>query len=282
MCMTREVYIDLYFLVNTGMDFLCLLITSALLHRKPRRWRLLLGAAVGGVYACLILLLGAAGLTGMLLDLGAALVICALAFWERRMPLARLLRAAAVQIVTSAFLGGVMTLLFSFLNRLELPLEKLEGDGPSVWVFAALALVSGVFTLRGGRLLGRANKKSGVTVEATLFGVSVTLRGMVDSGNLLRDPVSGRGVMVVDRRALEGLLPSEALGEDFPTDHRIASRLRVIPVRTASGEGMLRAILPDRLTVGEGTERETVDYLVAVAPLGDRADGFEALLPPAQ
>lgn len=280
--MTREVYIDLYFLVNTGMDFLCLLITSALLHRKPRRWRLLLGAAVGGVYACLILLLGAAGLTGMLLDLGAALVICALAFWERRMPLARLLRAAAVQIVTSAFLGGVMTLLFSFLNRLELPLEKLEGDGPSVWVFAALALISGVFTLRGGRLLGRANKKSGVTVEATLFGVSVTLRGMVDSGNLLRDPVSGRGVMVVDRRALEGLLPSEALGEDFPTDHRIASRLRVIPVRTASGEGMLRAILPDRLTVGEGTERETVDYLVAVAPLGDRADGFEALLPPAQ
>ena len=280
--MTREVYIDLYFLVNTGMDFLCLLITSALLHRKPRRWRLLLGAAVGGVYACLILLLGAAGLTGMLLDLGAALVICAWAVWERRMPLARLLRAAAVQIVTSAFLGGVMTLLFSFLNRLELPLEKLEGDGPSVWVFAALALISGVFTLRGGRLLGRANKKSGVTVEATLFGVSVTLRGMVDSGNLLRDPVSGRGVMVVDRRALEELLPSEALGEDFPTDHRIASRLRVIPVRTASGEGMLRAILPDRLTVGEGTERETVDYLVAVAPLGDRADGFEALLPPAQ
>lgn len=280
--MVREVYIDLYFMVNTGMDFLCLLVTSALLHRRSRRWRLLLGASVGGFYACAVLLLGIEGLLGMLLDLVAAFLLCAVAFWERRMPLARLLRAAAVQLITSAFLGGVMTLLFSFLNRLELPLESLEGDGPSVWVFAALALISGAFTVRGGKLLGRSHQKNSVTVKATLFGTPVTLRGMVDSGNLLRDPVSGRGVIVADKRALEGLLPQEVLGDFFPTDHCLASRLRMIPVKTASGEGMLRAILPDSLAVGEGEAWESVDYLVAVAELGERAQGFDALLPPAQ
>ena len=49
--MDREVYADLYFLVNASMDLLCMMITAAVLHRRAVRWRALLGAAIGGVYA---------------------------------------------------------------------------------------------------------------------------------------------------------------------------------------------------------------------------------------
>ena len=55
--METEVYIDLYFLVNAGMDFLCLMISAAILHRQPKGWRCILGAILGGVYACMALLL---------------------------------------------------------------------------------------------------------------------------------------------------------------------------------------------------------------------------------
>ena len=274
--METEVYIDLYFLVNAGMDFLCLMISAAILHRQPKGWRCILGAILGGVYACMALLLGLSRGVGILLDLLAACGLCAVTFGWRRLP-----RAVGVQLLISALLGGIMTLLFSLLNRMELPLEQLEGDGISVWVFALLAALSGVFTLRGGKLLGGARRQRTVQVRAVLFGETVELLALVDSGNLLRDPVSGRGVIVASKEVLLPHLPRELTEEGLIPGHRLAVRMRLIPVRTASGEGVLRAILPDSLTVTEGDREEDCDYLVAIAELGDRAAGFDALFPAA-
>ena len=274
--MEAEVYIDLYFLVNAGMDFLCLMLTAVILHRRPRAWRVTAGAILGGLYACAALLSGASAGVGILLDLLVAGGLCAVTFGRKR-----LLRAVGVQLLISALLGGIMTLLFSLLNRMELPLEGADGDGISVWIFALLAALSGLFTLRGGRLLGGARRQRTVRVRAVLFGEKVELLALVDSGNLLRDPVSGRGVIVASREVLLPHLPRELTEEGLTVSHRLATRLRLIPMRTASGEGLLRAVLPDSLTVIEGDREEPCDYLVAIAELGDRAAGFDALFPAA-
>ena len=58
----------------------------------------------------------------------------------------------------------------------------------------------------------------------------------------------------------------------------LARRVRLIPARTATGEGMLAAFSPDRLTVIDGKERTEVNDLVALSPLGDAAKGFDALI----
>jgi hypothetical protein len=68
-----EVYADLYFLINMGMDLVGLMITAALMHRKGRKWRLVLAAALGGGYALVALLLGLSGWTSLIADLLAAL-----------------------------------------------------------------------------------------------------------------------------------------------------------------------------------------------------------------
>ncbi len=275
----QEVYLDLYFMVNLGMDLICLLITAAVLHRKRSMPRLWLAAALGGLYACFALLFGLSGAVGLLTDAFAAFGMCAVAFGERRHGAWRLAAESGAQLLISAFLGGMMTILFSFLNRLELPLDSAESDGASVWIFAMLAAISGLFTAHGGRLLGRARGSKEVRVEAILLGTAVELRAMVDTGNLLRDPVSGRSVIVADRRVLEPLLPAALFREDYPTAPSLAARLRVIPVKTATGNGLLRAIVPDALTVIEGETRDSCDHLIAWAELGDRAQGFDALFP---
>ena len=74
-----EVYVDLYFFINASMDLLCLNLTAMLLHSKPRRWRLLLGAFLGGLYAVLVLLSGLGGVWELLFDLLGACAICAAA-----------------------------------------------------------------------------------------------------------------------------------------------------------------------------------------------------------
>ena len=274
----QEVYADLYFLVNACMDLLCLLISAAVLHRRILRRRAILGAVVGGMYALTTLLLGIGGVLGIALDLLAAVGITATVFWQRRMRFSLLLRLSATFALVSALLGGIMTVLYTAINRLGLPFSALQGEGLSVWMFAILAILSGALTLRGGRFFGRSHRTKSVTLEIELMGKRAVLCAMVDSGNLLRDPVSGRSVIVADREKLRALLPDGLEGDAWMQNAELARRVRLIPTATATGNGMLRAFLPDRLTVTDGQERYASNDLIALTALGGRAQGFDALI----
>ncbi|MBQ9760947.1 MAG: sigma-E processing peptidase SpoIIGA [Clostridia bacterium] len=284
-----EVYADLYFLINASMDFLCLTMSGKLLHRRSGMPRLLLGACLGGLYALAALLFGLGGAVGLLADLGAATVLSMTVFFTYGMRFWRVLQSAAVYVLVSMVMGGIMSGLYTLLNRLDLPFEALQGDTVSVWVLGMLALVAGIATSRGGRMLGFSQKTRHVTVEAILFGRRVELSAIVDSGNLLRDPISGRGVIVADRARLSGILPQSllqgadvqngALTDWLERSPTYAARVRLIPASGAFGTGLLVAILPDRLTVTEGRERYEADYLVAISRLGDGERDFDAVVP---
>ncbi len=278
--MQQEVYADLYVLVNAGMDLLCFMITALLMHRKILRRRAIPGAFLGGLYALGVLLIGAGGFLAIALDLLAMLFMCSIVFYSKEEKLFFLLKVTVVNVIVSAFLGGVMTALYAWLNRLNLPIEVLEGDGISVWIFAILAAISGLLTARGGMFLGISRKTRSVKVEAVLFGTQVTLSALVDSGNFLRDPMGGRGVIVVERKKIAHALPS-----NFPREGQLnqsaelATKLRLIPARTATGDGMLEAIVPDFLAIVDREGRHEADYLIAPISLGDSAKGFDALIP---
>lgn len=283
----QEVYADLYFLVNMSMDLLCLNLTAALTHRAAKRWRLLLAAAFGGAFALGVLLLGVGGAGGMALDVLAAFAICAVAFAGRGTRFPAALGAVGAYFLTSALLGGIMTALFWWLNQLRLPMETLSENHISVWLFAAIALIGGLLTRHGGRLLGFSRRAKTATVEAVLFGRAVKLRAMVDTGNLLRDPTSGRAVILCRSDRLRAVLPPQVflpVGDPrrmrFESDHSAARRLRLIPASTATGSALLTAIVPDSLTVTDRAGSRPCDCLIAPAPLGEKAAGFDALLPP--
>ena len=73
-----DVYADLLFLVNFSMDFLCLYLSVKLLHLPRARWRMLLAAALGGVYSVVALLLSVGSWLALALDLGVCFGMCAL------------------------------------------------------------------------------------------------------------------------------------------------------------------------------------------------------------
>lgn len=289
--MQAEVYIDVYLLINMSMDYLCILITARLTHRKTTPWRLLLASAVGGFYAVASLLLGLKGGVGIVGDALVAMGMMALTLRGRGERIWRAVRTVPVFLLVSMILGGVMTALYSLLNRLSLPFDAIEGDGISAWLFALLALVAGLATSRGGRWLGLSGRVRSVTVEAVLFGKTVTLHAMVDTGNLLRDPVSGRGVIVADRKKIEHVLPKTLIFEGregekdlfsrLEGDPALARKIRLIPARTATGDGLICAVIPELLTVKTERESYQADYLIAWSALDGSAEGFDAVIPAA-
>ncbi len=254
---TADVYADLLFFINAGMDCLCFSLTARLLRRQVLPWRIALGSAAGGLYAVAALLFEVGRWAALLIDLAVCVLLCLAVFADRQEGIRTVLPAVGVYLLISLLLGGIMTGLCNLLNRAGCAevLAVSAEDGPTAWLFALLALASGGISLWGGRLFRRAGARQTCTVTIELNGRSVTLRGIVDTGNLLSDPLGGGPVIPVDRSAAAPLLSSElakALSSGCTEGlDRVpeASRIRLIPAVTAAGRTMLVALRPDRVSL---------------------------------
>lgn len=290
MDMGQTVYGDLLFLINFSMDYLCFYITAKLLHRNFPRLRALLASVGGGIYAVVILFSGFVPPLELVCDIGAGILMCVAVFTGKKTGFWKFMLCSLTYIGVSAALAGLMTAMFNLLNSLGLPLGSLEqsGDGMPVWLFALLAAISGAATLAGGRFFRKKQSERTADIEISIGGKTIRLSAIFDSGNLVRDPMSGKPVVVADIDSISEALPDALIRAvrkndasylaSLPPDS--ARRLRLVPSKTATGNGMLYAMTPDRLTVTlPGGKPQAVDALFAPVKLAGSASGFQALLP---
>lgn len=114
-----------------------------------------------------------------------------------------------------------------------------------------------------------------IPVLLTCEGRKAVLRVLVDSGNLLRDPLTGNPVLIAEQCAVSGLFPRECRPQKGELEHpadcleRLSrqwtpSRLRLVPYRAVGTEqGMLLAVRVDEMEVNGVC---TQSRLVAVTP----------------
>lgn len=284
--MEQTVYGDILFFVNFCMDFQCLFLTAKLLHRPFSVIRGAIFATLGALYACVALFLSVSGLWAFLADCGVCLLMCIGTFLQKEGKVRQVLLPFALYFGVSFAVGGVMSGIASLLSHIEAPMGD-QGSQLSSGAFFLLALLGGVLTFLWGRLTQRRAK--GKRAELTLCFEEKTLSVicMVDTANLLRDPVGGKPVVLLDRQAAQGLLPKEILhiakqhDQSKLTDlsHELACRVRLIPARGATGQGLLLAVSPDRALLDMGKGAIEIDVLIAPVPLVTDGNDHKALLP---
>ena len=290
MSMEVDVYADLLFLINAGMDGLCFCLTGRLLHRKLSLWRVLLGSVIGGAYAVIALFFETGQAWTLIRDAGVCLVLCAIVFLHLRSPggLRQCLSAAAVYTVLSMLLGGIMTALYNLFNRIGLQDILPAGEeGLGAWLFALLACVGSMITLSGSRFFSKASTIRPCRVTVELDGRSRDFEGMIDTGNLLRDPMSGRLVICIARNLLVKLLSPElarALTDSqsitsIPLSPSDARRLRLIPAGTATGRGILPGFVPDGIRITYTLKGKTQERIVQAVIASSEITATEAIVP---
>lgn len=264
-----HLYLDLWFGLNLLCDYLLCLLTARASGLFLRRGRYALAALFGAVYACAALFpsLGFLSLPGWKL-LGGAFMGW-IAFGAERHPLRCMLLFFAV----SASFGGAL-LALSGGRRLRISPQELL---LSFWLCYGI----GALLFRFGGLF-HTRETHAVCVEHG--GRQARFQALIDTGNSLRDPVSGAHVLIATPRALRGILRESAalfdtlgpvqlqtLSMQIP---ELAGRLRLLPYSAVGGGGLLPAFRPERLSI-DGQERK--DYLIAISPDAAGND-FEAIL----
>ncbi len=265
------VYIDSLFLLNLIVNYLLLLAAAKLAGEPLRRLRLAAGAALGALYAAAIFFPGMGFLTHPLCKLGSAMLMLLVGFGGSR----RLLRVTLVFFgLACAFGGGIfaigllggrgLTLRNGILySMMDLRILLLSAAG----CYVVLTMVF--------KRTARHSRREILPAVLTLEGRRVAMNALVDTGNTLTDPLTGRPVMVAEGLRLSPLLPGEgpldetALRDPVGTLERLSAgergrRFRLLPYQAVGVEcGMLLALRLDDARVG------AEDYggiLVAMSP----------------
>lgn len=241
-----EIYLDLVILLNFLVDFLLLLGTNRLAGFPAGMRRCTLGAALGALYSGSCLLPGFSFL-GNLLWRGVFLCLMAvIAFGCDRSALKR----GGVFVLLSMALGGIAL----SLGRGDIPMLVLAAAG--MWLLCRICFGDTV----GGReyipIILRYGEKT------------ASLLALRDTGNTLRDPLTGEQVLILSGSVAQRLtgLSAEAMRTPLETlAKRPLPGLRLIPYRAVGqGSAMLLALRFDHAVIGSREQ----SVVVAFAPEG--------------
>ena len=283
--MEQTVYGDLLFFVNFCMDFQCLFLVARLLRRPFAVRRAVLFSALGALYACTALFVSVPGAVAFVMDLAVCFLMCLGVFVGTGRGFLRFLVPFSLYFGVSFAMGGMISGLSTLLAKLELPLAG--GSTDSSVLFFLLAALGGALTFLWGRLCQRRGRGERLRVTLRLQGKELCVEGIVDTANLLRDPLGGRPVAILDQRLAREWLPAplrlaaEGGGDVTALPAEMARRVRMIPTRTVAGQGMLLAVAPDAAVLEGDRGARHVELLVAPAPISTGERGINILLPAA-
>ncbi len=246
------IYMDLVVILNFFVDFLLLLGTNRLAGYPSGYRRALPAAALGAVYAGACMLPGFSFLGNTLWRVVSLLIMGAIAFGFHK----NALRRCILFFFLSMALGGIAM----GLGQKNIPSLILAAGGVAALCF---------FGFRGK--LGKVF----VPVELKYGDNRVKLTALRDTGNSLRDPLTGQEILIISPRAatqLTGLTSAQL--KDPAGSVGALPGLRLVPYRAVGqAGGMLLAIRLQEVKIGARRGAQ----LVAFAPEGLGNGEYEAL-----
>ena len=276
----QTVYVDIYFLINFTVDFLSLYFASLLSKIPTTTVRLAIGAMLGAATAILNLFINVVWLGYGALVFGFVLMITVS---SKRVSLYRRFKFAFFFSIAEMLLGGFVYLLYDFFeNQLKSSGDNIVGGGNSnLLILAVLVLISvGLFKCLVS-LFSFSSATKTVEVDMRMNGRRVVAEAFVDTGNLARDPLDMRAVMLVGQRIGEQLLGEESTGLDAISEMGVGlkKRIRLIPVSYGKNRRLLVGFRPDAVYVKTNKGREEIDIVVAIDKEGGKYGDAEILMP---
>ena len=272
------VYIDLLFLLNLVANYLLLLGTGRVAGVSLRRWRIGLGAGLGAVYAVLLFLPNLEWLSLWPCKILSGILMPLIAYGGER----SLLRVIALFFAGSAGLAGLV-LAVELLGGAGLTLENGVLYSAFdlrllLFLFVICYFVMSLFFRR----IGRHGSREVVSLTIEIYGKSVAMTALLDSGHTLTDPVDNRPVIVADFASFAELLPpgidpAQAVEAIKRCRTHGVSGVRLIPYRAVGVDcGMLLAIKAQNVIVNG---RKLGSLLVVLSPNPvDDGGGYQALI----
>ena len=271
------IYVDVVLLENLCMNYIILFGTAYITKTKRKHIRILFASLVGAIYAILAYANVFPIYTNLAVKIILSMCMVYLAFSPKTIK--AMFKMLVVFYLVSFSLGGCA---FALLYMVK-PQNILMRDGVLIGTYPIkVALLGGIlgFTITyiAFRVVKRKMSKKELiyTIKITMEGKTLETTVMLDTGNMLKDPISNYPVVLMEKEKMSELLPNSLLentdkilgGEwkEKEENKNYRTRLRIIPFTSVGKQnGMMLGIKVDKVVIeNEGEETEKKNAIVCI------------------
>ena len=287
------IYLDIVLLENLCMNYIILFATGYLLKIHLKHIRLIVSAVIGGIYAVISYMNFLPIYSNICMKIILSIVMVQIAFSPNKVK--KLLKELVIFYLTSFVFGGCAFALLYFLR----PENVLIRNGVYIGTYPIkVALLGGLlgFVLVYGafriiKVKMKISRKDMIYGLKILVGnKSIEVNALLDTGNLLKDPISKIPVVVVEKEKLANIISKnildnleqilggdknnllESMGEEY------IKRFRIIPFSSIGKQnGLMLGIKADKLVIeneDEKNERRIVKNNIIIGISKHKLDKF--------
>lgn len=257
------IYLDVVIVENLIMDAIIIYATAIVLKVKIRHLRIIISSLIGAIYSVLSYISDLEIYNNLFLKIFLSIVMVYIAFSPQNIK--TLMKQILIFYLTSFLFGGVAFALIYVIKPQEILMKNglFLGMYPLKTVFLGAIVATAILITAFKVVKSNITKKDMMcNVSIELNNKTVNIKTMIDTGNMLKEPISGLPVIVVENTALYELIPKEILdnlddilGGDFqkiPDNIKSTyiAKLKWIPYSSLGKQnGMLVGIKADKVIV---------------------------------
>ena len=253
------IYLDLVLLLNLAFDFLLLLGVNIVLKRNMKLRRIFLGALLGSL-SILFLFLKLNSFTLFLLKVVVSILMILVTFGYKSMKYT--FNNLIYLYMISTILGGFLYLLnIEFSYKQDGLVFYFNGLSINFIVLLVIAPIIIYVYIRQAKSL-KNNYSCYYKIEIVFKNnQSIILNSFLDTGNKLKDPITKKGIILINKDVLKG-------------KYNIRSPMYV-PFNTLNNHGLLKCFKPKYIIIDNKIYN---NYLIGLSDNKINIDGVDCLL----
>ena len=271
------IYLDIILCENLLMNYIILFATYVIIKPKTKhpQIRMILSSLLGSIYAIIIYLNILSIYTNLLAKITLSVVMDYIAFAPPNIK--QLLKQILIFYLVSFIFGGCTFALIYFLKPENVEMK----NGVFVGIYPIkVGLIAGIIAFIITQIAFKINKSKlnnkNTFIEIELYNKNkmTKARALLDSGNMLKEPISQKPVIVVEKAILSKIIPEEVLnyiermvgGDDQERNEmqEYLSKIRMVPFMSLGKEnGMLIGIRLDKIKINTEDIRLEKENIIA-------------------
>lgn len=270
------IYIDVVLIENLIMNYIILLATGIVLKIRIKHLRLFVGSLIGAVYTIITYIITIKMYSNFLFKLVLSVVIIYVAFNPQNIK--NMWKQLVVFYLISFVFGGAAFALIYIVKPQDILMKNglFLGTYPIKAVILATIIAFIIIILTFKLVKSKISKKDMYKeIKISIEGKQINVMAMLDTGNMLKEPITGKPVIVLEHICLYDVLPKEILnnlanilGGDFSNipdeiKEEYITKLKFIPFSSLGKQnGMLLGISPQFVEIVNEENVKRIDNVI--------------------
>lgn len=264
------IYLDIVFLENVFINYTILIATTMLLKQKFKFGKALISSTVGGIASIILFLIKSSLLIEISLKILISVIMILIVYGKKKF-----LRNILFFYLTSLVFGGVATIIIFSIKPETLNIsEKFSNGNILIKNIIKASIISTVVIFIVSKLIKNSELKKRNIYDLEIFykGKMLKIKAFLDSGNLLKEPITGKSVIIVEKDSLKGIVERDVidnlkniLSGKWLKDVNTKFSFFIIPfVSLGNDNGILIGFKPEYIKIYAETEILKNDIVIGI------------------